>query len=132
MTEDDKAAEQLMCTSAREVADLATTVVREHVESKPSSEDVNRRLKRLEERVRRFVLAVAAAIVVAAIAATYLAVWGHELYRDACEAPASNSGVPVSGWCSTVFPFDDNSVGVKHEHGPGGEVVPVPDPGTGG
>ena len=36
--------------------------------------------------------------------AAYIAIWMHELYRDACHVP----GTTPPAWCGEVFPFDDN------------------------
>ncbi len=106
MSEDRAADQAELRTQAGEVADLAVTAVREHIASRPSSEDVDQRLRRLERRIKHFIYGALALSFVFVIVSAYVAIWMHELYRDRCEL-AIPGGTPA--WCTYAFFGDDES-----------------------
>ncbi len=98
MTQDD------VTTQAREVADLAVEAVTEHINSRPSSQDVDARIRRLERRLKHFIYGAMALAFAFIIISAYVAIWAHELYRDRCELEIPG-GTP--SWCTYAFFGDD-------------------------
>ncbi len=101
--------QQSLSRLGKQLSDVEANVVpRAEVEDR-----VDRLRRERRAALRHVVIALAFFVPLSA----YVAIWMHELYRDAC-VPAV-SGMPAPDWCDSVFPFDnDDNNGHQHSETP--------------
>ncbi len=90
--------QQSLTKLGKQLSDVEATVV-------PRAE-VEDRVDHLRQERRRALHHLVIALIFFVPFSAYMAIWMHELYRDAC-VPAI-SGIPAPDWCAAVFPGDND------------------------
>lgn len=89
-------------TDAVETNNKYITRLNERVNNKAEKTEVAGTEETLKDERRFLRRRIIPSLAVTAVISAYIAVNGHEIYRDRCDSSVSN----VPGWCDGVFVFD--------------------------